>query len=313
MKFKRYLIFIIAICFVLSGCSQKNENSSSSQSSSIQNQSDIQGSTPYKVVGDESKQSSVTQSVPENDFETYTENIYDAIKNFDWIGFENKPFFKSQNGGNTNCDIYITDINNDSVTDIILSSIDEKTQLAYNEVFTFDNNKIISIGGFLGSLNQSEGTHNEQDKTGIINLYRNDNGERLFIQWTDSKTDDANLILCEVFVDTMIYNPVAAVYSSQNQNQYYLFDNQYPNSSKEFLVNDFTDIVSSTTETQYNNIISACEQSLSQIGEIPYKFVTSFNIENISQDDVAQTATSPDINQANQKISNMICENIKNF
>ena len=310
MHAKKIMPIILTLIIILTGCesnsTDKDTNSSSTQSESQsdtenpdQSVSESQSVTENEISDQDSNPPSSTTPQPENDYDNYTQTIYEAIGSFDWLSISNKPFLGDEMERAAEIDIHISDINSDNVPDIILSSVYDTGEMSSNEIFTFVGGEIQSIGGFYGALSDTEGTHNADTKSGTINLYKNKAGERLFIQWVKSKLQDINLVLCEVFTDTIIYNPVVGMRSNEQNQGFYLFENGYPNSSKEFIMSDFWEVVQSVTQESYNEKVAQCEQDLQKIGDIEYKFVTSYSLNSNSIE--------------SSIIADKICEEIENI
>lgn len=298
-----FISFIITLFFA--GCATDTGNKSSASTGSLSSQNEPETASevlpekkPDDVVSSSSSQI-VSDSIDENDYETYTQNIYEAVKAFDWNGYDGKVFLQNEQDSSYEYELYVTDLNKDSVADIILSRIYPSNEVSTNEIFTFVGNEIKSIGGFYGKISETEGTHSVENKSGSINLYKNKSGEKLFIQWVKSMPGDTNLVLCEVFVDTMVYNPVAGMHYNEQNQSYYGFNNEFPNSTKNFLTDDFWEIVQSISREDYDTVVAQCEQSLEKIGEIPYNYVMTYSLE------------SP--KESSSDIAEKICEEIEKF
>lgn len=291
---KKILYIFVIIVIVFSGCTAKDiENSSSTDASSNDQGSYSSSSDITESSMDDELESSDIDSgdgVDPNDYESYTQSIYDAIRNFDWVGYEGKQFLHNEGNEPSEYEIYIADINNDNMGDIIVSRIYDNGEMPSNEVFIFNGSEILSVGGYYGAINETEGEHNSETKNGNINLFKNSNGEGLFIQWAKSKLNDTNLVLCEVFVDTIIYNPVVGVHSNDQNRSYYNFNDEFPNSAKEFIVEDFWEVLQPISKEEYDSAVSRCENDLELIRKLPYEFILSYNLQDgsINSKDIAE-------------------------
>jgi hypothetical protein len=100
-----------------------------------------------------------------------SDTLFSAIDSFDWVSEDNKPCLTSNMFANE-CKVFVTDINNDNVPEILLTDVYSPREASYTEVFGLSGNELSSMGGFWGYV---------FNENGPTNIYENSSGETVFI------------------------------------------------------------------------------------------------------------------------------------
>ncbi|MEG0899703.1 MAG: hypothetical protein RSF40_08355, partial [Oscillospiraceae bacterium] len=113
---------------------------------------------------------------------------------FDWVSSDNKPLLYENMFANE-YRIFLTDINNDLIPEILLTEIYSPHEATYTEVFSSKDKKLVSIGGFWGDA------FLENDN---VIVYKNQENKKVILTIVHSSHGgDTNEILLEINIEDL--------------------------------------------------------------------------------------------------------------
>ena len=225
---KNKIIIILTAIFILTSCSatMSNENPQAASSSA-------ESQTTHK-----SEQ---------------TDNFKNAVNNFNWVSYDNKPFMFKNIFANT-CKISICDIDNDTNVEIILTDAYASNEASAIEVFKIINGALISVGGYWGQA---------LDNQTAINIFENSKGENVFLTQIRSEHGGTeNTFIAEVNADNYSMNVISAKVTTDNDTCYYLFNKEVRDINRSFFDGNFVSYATNMDYNEYNTIFEKYKKEL---------------------------------------------------
>ena len=214
-----------------------------------------------------------------------------AIKNFEWFGFSNKPFLENARVPGCAADIYLFDIDRDGVDEIILQSIYAPWVIPANEVFAFKDGQFLSIGGFYGYWEATPGNVESKIPKQSEFVYKTEVGDEVILRWLEAESGGRIYqTLTQISLQPVTVTPLVAKISSYQNDRFttqYVQFEDYKNCSREFFEGNFywndeiKETLKNLTQEEYENFLDAYQRKLTADGAIPYKKVAAYNLINL--------------------------------
>lgn len=220
---------------------------------------------------------SATRTISSQQSHSLNNTLYYAISNFNWLSYDNKPFLLNNQVGGPYCHIYVTDINADGVQDIILVNVASPRAFPSCEVFTFDKEVVVSVGGFFGFLNEETITAN-----GMFPIYKTKDGKTVISQWAKSSFGGSKKILFEINVNNLSYIPIAMEegdyfeVSDPYPTTYYVYDDLMINGARSLFEGPIQAAI--VSQENYDEKLQSYQKNLTWLRDVSYEYVMSYNL-----------------------------------
>lgn len=257
------------------------------------------GGTP-PIAND--KKDFYSQSQNDNDFYNQSQDgaeeenaseeltMWEILHNFNWMGddgnyenaFADKPFLQINADGNSGA-VGVCDINRDGEMEFLMVVYHVPRGIPSTEVFTIQDNRLQSIGGFFG----------RQDEPQKLSYYKDKQGRLLFLRETEAHYGGITNTLVATYLDDFCNVPVASVrshYDSEVDPQYYYVfpDNSNIKCTNDFLCGGFISSLDSedkydATEEEYSARISEFMGSLTWVEDVEYDYSAYYHLYNFCE------------------------------
>lgn len=214
-----------------------------------------------------------------------------AIENFEWFGFNNKPFLEKAQVPGSSASVFFTDLDRDGVHEMVLQSTYAPWMLSANEVFILQEGQFVSEGGFYGDWKGTSDDALQTSSEGTEDVYETDTGEAVILRWLQVSSGGRTYqTLTQISLHSLAVTPLVASVSSYQDDGFtaqYFFFKGYENCSREFLEGDYyrdpkiRENLEELTLEDYEQFLEEYPLRLKPDGVISYTEVGNYNLLNL--------------------------------
>ncbi len=195
----------------------------------------------------------------------------EAIKKFNWVSYDEKPFLY-KNIFAHECKVFVCDIDNDEIPEIMLTEIYSPREANATEILKFENDKYTSAYGFWGKCYSEENN---------ISVYKNQNNDEIVISKTSSYHGGVkNTVVSEINISSFSYKVLYGKTEYDNGNEKYFIINEEKEITRDFIDGGFSGCDESE-KSDFEAFIKEYENSLDLIREIPVYDCGFLSLENL--------------------------------